>query len=92
MPCLPEGVWAKGENMKEKCVTPVLENDDSFRSGLRRLINRQGYEKGSDTPDFILAEYLSGCLDVFDKAVKARSKWWNKGDNFNGIGKPKGGK
>ncbi len=40
------------------------------------LINSHSRENESDTPDFILAMFLGDCLEVFDKAVKRRSKWW----------------
>ncbi len=33
-------------------------------------------ENGSGSPDFILADYLVGCLSAFDKAVTARSNWY----------------
>ena len=47
-----------------------------FRKELENLINRNSKENGSNTPDFILAEYLTDCLASFDKAVTARSKWY----------------
>ena len=47
-----------------------------FEKELRDAINKHSMEIGSHTPDFILAEYLSGCLDAFDKAVTARRKWY----------------
>jgi len=47
-----------------------------FRKELEALINRYSKENGSNTPDFILAEFLIGCLDTFDKAVSRRSKWY----------------
>ena len=47
-----------------------------FRKELESLINSNLMENGSDTPDFILAEYLSNCLVVFDSAVKKRDKWY----------------
>jgi len=47
-----------------------------FRAELANLINRYSLENGSDTPDFILASYLQGCLDNFDHAVTTRSKWY----------------
>lgn len=47
---------------------------------LRKLIeaelNRRSAENESNTPDFILAEYLIGCLKVFDNATKRRDKWY----------------
>lgn len=40
------------------------------------VLNRHSAENGSDTPDFILAQYLLGCLATFNKAVLARSAWY----------------
>ena len=48
---------------------------NDFRKELTDLINFYSKENGSDTPDFILAEYLGDCLQVFDKAINARDKW-----------------
>lgn len=53
--------------------------DDTFRKSLEFLINSYSKENGSNTPDFILAEYMSNCLDAFDKAVEAREKWYGRG-------------
>lgn len=47
-----------------------------FQKELDELINRNSMENGSDTPDFILAEYLTNCLNNFDIAVKSRDKWY----------------
>ena len=49
-----------------------------FREDLEVLINKNSKEKGSDTPDFILADYLADCLDTFDKAVTRRDEWYGK--------------
>ena len=46
-----------------------------FEKELKYLINEHGKENGSDTPDFILAQYLLGCLDVFNTAVQQRDDW-----------------
>lgn len=35
-------------------------------------------ENGSDTPDFILAEFLANCLASFDETVVKREKWYHK--------------
>jgi hypothetical protein len=51
----------------------------TFRDELERLINCHSMENGSNTPDFILADYLCACLSVFDAHVKARDEW--HGDN-----------
>lgn len=50
----------------------------SFREEVETLINMHNKESGSDTPDFILAEYLDGCLAHFDQAVNARDKWYGR--------------
>jgi hypothetical protein len=47
---------------------------------LRALLNRYSAENGSDTPDFVLAEYLLGCLLAFDAAVRRREAWYGRGD------------
>lgn len=44
-----------------------------FREELQRLLNRHSMENGSDTPDFVLADYLTDCLEAFDRAVRRRS-------------------
>jgi len=49
---------------------------EKFRKELQNLINRNSLENGSDTPDFVLAEYLTDCLKIFDKATRARKKFW----------------
>lgn len=43
---------------------------------LTALLNRHSVESASDTPDFILAEYLMGCLKAYDKATRARDSWF----------------
>ena len=48
----------------------------NFREHLKILINQHSMENGSDTPDFILADYLRDCLIAFDKATKERSRWY----------------
>lgn len=49
-----------------------------FRAKLEALINAESMENGSDTPDFILAEYLTDMLEVFDRTVRAREKWYGR--------------
>lgn len=49
----------------------------NFEKELNSLINRHCMENESDTPDFLLAKYLIGCLDLYGKTVKARDKWFN---------------
>ena len=52
------------------------ENEMDLRKKIEHAINSSSAENGSNTPDFILAEYLTDCLAAFDKAAKAREAWY----------------
>ena len=39
-------------------------------------INKVSAENMSNTPDFILAEYLMQCLGAFELSVKMRDEWY----------------
>lgn len=62
-----------------------------FRGELESAINRASKENGSDTPDFILATFLDGCLAAFDEAVTARERWYGRGVAPPGEDPPKPG-
>ena len=47
-----------------------------LREEIENAINRTSSENESNTPDFILAEYLMGCLNAFDKATGTRDRWY----------------
>jgi len=49
-----------------------------FEKELRALLNKHSKESGSNTPDYVLADYLMGCLDAFNTAMTAR-------DSFYGV-------
>lgn len=51
---------------------------DDFRKELETLINRHSLENGSNTPDFILANYLVACLKAFDATLVEREKWYGR--------------
>ena len=51
----------------------------------RAVINRNRLENGSDTPDFILAEFLAECLEAFNKAVNERDRWHYSGSEEGSI-------
>ena len=40
------------------------------------VINCNSIENASNTPDFILAEFLGDCLDAFKTASNKREKWY----------------
>lgn len=49
-----------------------------FEKELKQLINRYSIENESDTPDFILAQYVRVCLNAFNEASNAREKWYGR--------------
>jgi hypothetical protein len=54
----------------------VQMNKTEFRKELETLINRKSMENASNTPDFILAEFLTDSLEAFDKATRSRSEYY----------------
>src|SRR4051794_1183520 len=42
-----------------------------FEEQIAKLINSHSKENDSDTPDYVLAEYLNNCLETFNKAINA---------------------
>lgn len=53
---------------------------DRFTQELIALLTRHSKEGESDTPDFILARYMTQCLDAFNHATKLRTVW-NEAEN-----------
>lgn len=70
---LPGAYEEAGKGEQE--LRPVLTE---FEQELRRIISRFSMENHSNTPDFILAEYLRGCLDAFNLATKRREHWYGR--------------
>lgn len=50
--------------------------DSSFVTELTKLLNRKCQENRSNTPDFIIADYLLRSLEAFNIAVRAREDWY----------------
>jgi len=61
-----------------KCTLCFDKKEKSFRKELKTLINRYSKENGSDTPDFMLADYLLCCLSVYDETVNRREGWFGR--------------
>lgn len=53
-------------------------SDVAFQEELRALLNRHSRESGSNTPDYILAQYLVMCLAAWEQATNARDEWYEK--------------
>lgn len=60
-------------------VTPLaVKQPQSFTEELTTLINRYSLENASDTPDFLLAEYINMALEVYNTIVVKREKWYGR--------------
>lgn len=53
------------------------ERTMDFKDELTAALNRACAENRSNTPDYILARYLIGCLNAFDVAVNERTAWYD---------------
>ncbi len=49
---------------------------DLLEKEVKDLIGRHSREEDSNTPDFILAEYLMACLGAFEVASNRREVWY----------------
>ena len=49
-----------------------------LRKKIIEAVNSECAEKTSNTPDWILAQYLISCLDAFDTGVKQRERWYDR--------------
>lgn len=47
----------------------------TFQEDLQQVLNRHSAEAPSGTPDYILAEMLTGVLKTFNAAVGQRAEW-----------------
>lgn len=53
-----------------------MSKDPDFMTELCAILNRHSSENDSGTPDFILAEYLTECLQAWNRAVQKRQDWY----------------
>ncbi len=56
-----------------------MNTRQGFLKAIETAINTHSMENGSNTPDFILASYLVGCLGAFEEAVAHREAWYGRG-------------
>lgn len=53
-------------------------DENKFKKELESLINRYSIENDSDTPDFILANYLTMCLENYNTTIQSRETWYGR--------------
>lgn len=54
------------------------EEPKTLERAIEHAINKFSAENGSNTPDFILAQFLMGALAAWDGAVKRREEWYGR--------------
>ena len=59
--------------------------DPCFKEELEILINKHSMENDSNTPDWVLAHYLMGCLEVFNEITNIRTRWYGKSDDEESL-------
>jgi hypothetical protein len=47
-----------------------------FQKELEKLINKYSIENHSNTPDFLLAQFIMNCLNSYIMVLKARDEWY----------------
>ena len=59
---------------------PVSEEEKMLdvEEEIRGILNRYSQENASNTPDFILAQYLIDALNAWNKATQEREKWYGR--------------
>ena len=65
-----------GDN--EEAPTNYKPDYEAVQKDFTDVINRHSLENESNTPDFILAEYLVMCLRAFTISSRARERWYGK--------------
>ena len=53
-----------------------------FEKELAVLINRHSKENDTNTPDFILAKFIQGCLAALATFTHDREKWYGRATQF----------
>lgn len=77
VPCLDDACPVRAQRQRDRRALGG-GGQSTLREDIRAAINRHSRESASNTPDFILAEYLLGCLAAFEQAVGARESWYGR--------------
>ena len=66
-------------------VQPEEVEVSELERDLAQVLNKHSAENESNTPDFILAEYLMGCLKAFNTATNSVNAWRGVGTSIVGA-------
>ena len=50
----------------------------ALEAEIAAVLNRYSQENGSNTPDWVLANYLLKCLAAFNEATVSREQWYGR--------------
>lgn len=56
--------------------TTITAEQPDFQTELQAVLNRHSQEGHSNTPDFLLAQFITQCVEAFNTATKARDAWY----------------
>lgn len=59
----------------------IVPKETQFHRDLSSLLNRYSRENNSNTPDYILSNYLIGCLNVFERTINSREEYYGRVGN-----------
>lgn len=71
-PALAADVVARHNAAREHSAEPV----GTLAQQLARVLNRNSMENASNTPDFLLAEYMERCLAAAEILISRRDGWY----------------
>lgn len=55
-----------------------MNEPNKLEQELTKLLNRNSRENDSNTPDFILSQFMLGCLTTFETATQQRESWYGR--------------
>lgn len=74
----PDKPCAEGQERKQMTEQNHTVCEPTLKQRISDEINKVSRENKSNTPDWILAEYLINCLNAYEQASIAREKWYGK--------------
>lgn len=92
-PSLPLGGIIPGGTMGRIFGTEEPPEPNKFEKELEQILNRHNKDNDTQTPDFILAQYLLSCMEAYRTAQRMRQKWFGgsngRREEYHGENKAK---
>lgn len=58
--------------------TQTNEKEEALIREVATVLNKYSQENRSNTPDFMLSEFMLGCLNVYENTIVARNAWYSR--------------